>query len=137
MFHLYTSNKQEILLEELGNVLQCPLQNVMEPEFIMVQNTAMYHWLSMKLSERFGIVMRIRFPFPNDFVSQLFDRCFAKDEINMIQYQKDVLVWRLVHILGDNIHESALQVLHSYCKDDDTGIKQYTLCAQLAELFDE
>jgi len=61
---LYTSNRLEILAEQLATVLSTPLASPMEPEIIVVQSQGMERWVSMELARHFGICANTKFPFP-------------------------------------------------------------------------
>jgi len=71
-FRVFTSNRLEILSDQLAQVLQQSLPSPFDPEVIVVQSKGMERWISLQLAERHGIWANCRFPFPNTFVREIF-----------------------------------------------------------------
>jgi len=75
---VFTSNRLEILADELGRVLQETLPSPFDPEIIVVQSKGMERWICLQLAERHGVCANCRFPFPNTFVREMF-QCVLKN----------------------------------------------------------
>ena len=71
-FRVFTSNRLEILADQLAQVLHEALPSPFDPEVIVVQSKGMERWISLQLAERHGICANGRFPFPNTFVREIF-----------------------------------------------------------------
>jgi len=50
---IHTSNKMEILLDHLAEVLNEPVGPVLSQEAIVVQSQGMSRWISMELAKKF------------------------------------------------------------------------------------
>ena len=70
--HLYTSNRMEILAEQLARVIRTPLPTPLTPEIIVVQSRGMERWIAMELAGFNGVSANCSFPFPNAFLDSVF-----------------------------------------------------------------
>ena len=73
---LFTSNRLETLADTLAEMLREPLASVLDEEIIVVQSKGMERWVSMQLARRHGICANFRFPFPNAFIHEIFQKVF-------------------------------------------------------------
>ncbi|MBW1842168.1 MAG: exodeoxyribonuclease V subunit gamma, partial [Deltaproteobacteria bacterium] len=63
--NIYSSNRLEILAEDLARIVKTPLSSPLEPEVIVVQSRGMERWVSMEIARHNGICANSIFPFPN------------------------------------------------------------------------
>jgi exodeoxyribonuclease V gamma subunit len=137
---LHQSNKTEILLDCLIEVLDTPLSNPLTPETIVVQSKGMERWISLKLAERLGCCANIRFPFPNAIVQSLFNYLLPDLNLsNEVQsYDMDVMTWKLMRTIPTFLDQTSFAQLASYLKQDAiTDLKQIQLCERIADTFEQ
>jgi exodeoxyribonuclease V gamma subunit len=137
---LHQSNKTEILLDCLVEILNTPLSNPLIPETIVVQSKGMERWISLKLAERLGCCANIRFPFPNAIVQSIFNYLLPELHLdNDIQaFEMDVMTWKLMRAIPNFLDQTSFAQLASYLKQDTiTDLKQMQLCERIADTFEQ
>ena len=140
---LHQSNKTEILLDCLIEILNTPLSNPLAPETIVVQSKGMERWISLKLAERMGCCANIHFPFPNAIVQSLFDYLLPKlnlsNDIEKVQdFDLDVMTWKLMRTIPSFLNQTSFSQLTNYLTQDAiTDLKQIQLCERIADTFEQ
>ncbi len=134
--NLYTSNRMEILVEHLSDVLKSPLKQPLVSEIILVQSKGMERWLSMELAKRHGICANVRFPYPIHFVHGLF-REIHPDLPDHSPYEPIIVSWDIMRILPSLLNNPAFQVIKSYLGGGVYDLKQFQLSVRVADLFDQ
>lgn len=133
LFHIYSSNRQEILLDHLVEILRSPLPNPMATEYIMVQHQGIQRWLSIQLALKKGILANTRFLFPNEVVELAFKKVIPG-------YGKALgvehLQWRLFEKLLTLPNDSAFDILRRY-QGENREDSAFQLAGNLAALFDQ
>lgn len=133
---LYTSNRLEVLADELAGVLRRP-GDPLKPDIIIVQSRGMERWLSMALAQRNGIVANCQFPFPNAFIENIFGLLFDFDPHDN-PYDPRVLTFRITGALPGLIkRHAAFDAFRTYLKDDARGVKGYQLASEISDLLDQ
>ncbi len=132
-FTIYTSNRMELLVEYLAQVLRRQPLPPLVPETVVVQSQGMARWLAMELAGRYGVWANGSFPFPNAFLGQLFARILGEKPA-LDQWQRPVLAWRLMDLLPELRQEQAFGPVAAYAT---TPLKSYQLSTALADLFDQ
>ena len=124
----HTSNRLELLVDELVLVLGEPLSSPMASETIVVQSKGMERWLSLQLSRRLGVWSNCHYPFPNTVVSQVFDAVIprAAEERG---FDRDVIAWRTTELLPTCLAEPAFASLRGYLAGRDRSLKLHQLCS--------
>jgi len=134
-FFLYTSNRLEVLIDILAEIVRKPRQNTLEPETLIVQSRGMEHWISMQLAEKLGIWANCRFPFPNSFVQETITKALPnKDTSDIVDAQR--LTWKLMNILSNIPDIPQFSLLHRYLSDK-RQMKRYQLASRIADVFDQ
>ncbi|MCU0579117.1 MAG: exodeoxyribonuclease V subunit gamma [Desulfobacterota bacterium] len=133
---LYSSNRLEVLAENLAAVLGAAPVSPLEPEFILVQSRGMEHWVSLELARRLGVCANIRFPFPNHFVSLVF-AAFSGAGREASSFNPHRLSWRIMDLLPGCLADPAFQALGNYLADDPSHLKKFQLAQRLAFLYDQ
>ena len=113
MIRLFTSNRLEILAENLVEVLRQPLSFPLDQEVIVVQSRGMEHWLSMQVAKHQGICCNTRFPFPNSFVREVFHNFLGEAEDHS-PFDPDVLIWRVMGLLPELKSQPGFEILNHY-----------------------
>ena len=97
-FHLHLSNRLEVLLENLAEVVSVPPSSPLESEVIVVQSQGMEKWLTQQLAVRLGIWANCRFPFPNNIVEELF-HCAGFREYLHSPFTTEFMTWKIFSVL--------------------------------------
>jgi exodeoxyribonuclease V gamma subunit len=133
---IYTSNRMEILAEQLAQIIRKPLPSPLAPEIIVVQSRGMERWISMRLAEFNGISANCSFPFPNAFLESIFKK--VKPDLPEISpFDPAVLTFRLMRIIPQCLNLNGFENLKSYLADDNNQLKLFQLSGKIADLFDQ
>ncbi|MFB3926909.1 MAG: exodeoxyribonuclease V subunit gamma, partial [Syntrophales bacterium] len=133
---LYTSNRLEILVEELAALVGSPLADPFKSEFVVVQSKGMERWISMELARIHGVCANIRFPFPDHFVGLVF-KAFFPDTSDGAAFDPAVMTWRIMRVLPSLVEKRVFRELRHYLSGDDTGVKLFQLSEKIAAVFDQ
>ncbi|MCX5847609.1 MAG: exodeoxyribonuclease V subunit gamma [Deltaproteobacteria bacterium] len=133
---LYTSNRMEILVKLLADVLKVPLNHPLASEIILVQSKGMERWLSMELSQRNGICANVRFPYPIHFVHNLFQEILP-DVPDHSPYEPMIMSWDVMRVLPSMLDNPEFQAIKTYFGGADIDLKLFQLSVRIADLFDQ
>jgi len=133
---VFESNRLEILVECLTEVLDEPLASPLEQEYIVVQSKGMERWLSMKLAQAFGIWGNCRYPFPNAMIHELI-RAVVPDIPDGTPFDPKILAWRIMKRLPACSLRPGFESLRNYLGDDAGSLKHLQLAERLANTFDQ
>ena len=133
---LFTSNRLEILADTLAEVLRKPLASVLDEEIIVVQSKGMERWVSMQLSQRHGICANYRFPFPNAFVHEVFQKVIP-DLPERSDFDPKTMTWRIMKLLPSCIRKPGFESLRAYLGDTQRNLKRFQLSERIADTFDQ
>jgi exodeoxyribonuclease V gamma subunit len=135
--HIYTSNRMEILAEQLAQIVRTPLPSPLAPEIIVVQSQGMERWIAMQLAEFNGISANCSFPFPNAFLESIFKK--VKPDLPEISpFDPAVLTFRLMRIIPNCLKLNGFENLRAFLADDNNQqLKLFQLSGKIADLFDQ
>jgi exodeoxyribonuclease V gamma subunit len=133
---LHTSNRLEILAEQLAQVVSTPLASPMQPEIILVQSKGMERWVSMELARHNGICANCRFPFPNHFAHRVF-REFIPDLEETSPFSPEIMTWKIMEALPRLVNMKGFENLRSYLSGESAELKRFQLSQRIAELYDQ
>jgi exodeoxyribonuclease V gamma subunit len=136
VMNLYTSNRLEILSEELARVLSNPLPSPLQQEIILVQSKGMERWVSMELAQYHGICANCRFPFPNHFVQALF-REVIPDLEEISPYAPEIMTWTVMKALPHYLKKEGFEDLNHYLSEGAVDLKLFQLAQRVAGLYDQ
>jgi exodeoxyribonuclease V gamma subunit len=134
--HIYTSNRMEILAEQLARVIRTPLSEPLATETVVVQSRGMERWISMRLAEFNGISANTSYPFPNAFLENIF-KTIKPDLPDLSPFDPSVIAFRLMRIIPRCLKRKEFEILKSYLVEDDNQLKLYQLSTRIADLFDQ
>lgn len=137
-FHLYSSNKAEILAEQLAeNIYLRPEGDLFEPETVVVQTQGMAAWLKLELGEKAPIAANLKFPFLNAFILSVLEKAFPggdfHDSLKMMS--QNYMSWRIFGILTES--PQRYPELHSYLSAGNAALRTFQLSEKIAGLFDQ
>jgi len=135
-FRVFTSNRLEILADQLARALREPLPSPFDQETIVVQSKGMERWICLQLAERHGICSNCRFPFPNTFVHEIF-QSVLKNIPKPSLFDPQVMTWRVMKALPSLIEDPAFEALRIYLESGRSDLKRFQLSQRIADLFDQ
>ena len=137
MLFVYRSNRLERLADALAEVIKDPLSSPLAPEWICVQTQGVGTWLSMALSERFGVWANGHHPFPRAVIETLLFSTLENSETERFWSNTNALAWGIMAILPDFLNRPEFFSLKHYLDDDPHGVKRYQLAYRIARAFDQ
>ncbi|WP_392563431.1 exodeoxyribonuclease V subunit gamma [Orbus wheelerorum] len=136
MFTIYHSNQLDLLKSLTAQLIKRqPLSSVFDKEVILVQSQGMGQWLQIQLAEELGICANIDYPFPTQFVWDIY-RIFYPDLPKKNNFSADFMFWVLFAILPDLVKTPNFIALKHYFKQHNEQ-KYYQLASCIADLFDQ
>ena len=135
--HIYTSNRMEILAEQLAQIVRTPLPSPLASEIIVVQSRGMERWIAMQLAQFNGISANCSFPFPNAFLESIFKK--VKPDLPEISpFDPAALTFRLMRIIPKCLKLNGFENLRAFLADDNNQqLKLFQLSGKIADLFDQ
>ena len=134
--HLFTSNKQEILLSafsEISNTLG-PLNT----RSIVTSGKGIRNWIKQELARMNGISANLQFFSPEQLVWQLAKPLLPRNfQITGNPFSKERMAWKIREVLAEVISEypNEFDLVISYLEDGDP-LKRIQLCWEIAGVFD-
>ncbi len=135
-FKVFTSNRLEILVQQLAQEMRAPLSSPLEKDLVIVQSQGMSRWVSMELARINHICANCFFPFPNAFLNYLGQQLLPGVSESPM-FETHALTFRIMKVLPECLHKSAYGTLRSYLSDDQAGVKLFQLSSKIADLFDQ
>ncbi len=134
-FRVHQSNRLERLAEVLADCCQAPLHSAFAAESIVVPNTGMQRWLSLRLAERLGICANVRFALPAAFAWDVWKRVLD-DVPDAAAFSAPVLAWRIFGALEEAGDTPAFAPLRAALGAADE-LQRFELAAHVADVFDQ
>jgi len=133
---IYTSNRLEILASKLAQIVKKPLASPFVQETIVVQSLGMERWVSMELASCNGISANSYFPFPNQFLQDIFKRIIP-DLPDYSPFESAAMTFKMMKILPECLHITEFESIKSYLKDDINQLKLFQLAEKIADTFEQ
>ena len=135
MFALYTSNRTEVLAEQLASVIsETGGQDLFTKALFLVQSREMERMLGHFLADRFGVWGNSKYLLPMQFIEHVCRT--LKLDLDSGAFDRSVLTWRLELLLRD-LEDQALLPLKMYLSGPHRDLKRYQFARQLANLYDQ
>ncbi len=134
---ILTSNRMEVLIERLAEMLRVPLASSLTPEIIVVQSRGMERWLSLELARLNGISGNVRFPFPNAFLESMFQAISNGDPARSSPFDPDIMTFRIMGLIEKHADRPDFEALRNFLTEDPGGEKRYQVSCKIADLFDQ
>lgn len=120
-----------------------PLEN----EVILVQSNGIAQWLKLALAADAspdgteggcGIATALEFSLPSRFLWQVYRAVLGKARVPEVSpFDKSRLIWRLMRLLPERLHEPAYAPLRRFLQNDVDLRKRFQLSERLADLLDQ
>ena len=134
--NIFTSNRLEILAEQLSKIIVQPVSSPLYTETIVVQSKGMERWLLMELAKKNGISANCRFPFPNAFLQEIFSKLLP-DLPEVSLFEPDIMAFKIMRILPGCLDLPGFESLKNYLEDDKKSLKIFQLSEKIADTFDQ
>ncbi|OCG00466.1 exodeoxyribonuclease V subunit gamma [Gilliamella sp. wkB112] len=137
MFTIYHSNQVDLLKSLVSELMRLqPLNEVFVPDQVIVQSQGMAQWLQIELANDIGIVANISFPFPTEFIWQIY-QTLLPDAPTENSYNTESMTWQLYSLLPKVIERPEFVTIKQYLSVDTQDRKQFQLATRIARLFDQ
>ncbi|MCP4366595.1 MAG: exodeoxyribonuclease V subunit gamma [Deltaproteobacteria bacterium] len=133
---IYTSNRLEILVRQLAKIVREPLSSPFIQETIVVQSLGMERWVSMELASYNRICANSYFPFPNQFLQDIFKKIIP-DLPEYSPFELSTMTFKMMKILPECLHIPEFESIKSYLKDDINQLKLFQLAERIADTFEQ
>lgn len=135
-FHLYTSNRIELLADKLAEILSHEPPPPMAQEIIVIPSGGMERFVSFTLANRQQICANTYFPFPNAFIHYIFKTLFP-DIRERSLFSQEILTWKIMELLPAFLNKKGFEQISQYVSNDPTQVKLFQLSGKIAYLFDQ
>ena len=134
--NIFTSNKLEILAEQLAQLVKTSVSSALAAEIIVIQSTGMARWISLELARHNGICANIRFPFPNSFLEEIAKQAMP-DFREPAPFDPDLMTFKIMKLLPECARLPGFERLKAYLADDAAHLKRLQLSSKLADIYDQ
>lgn len=140
---LLHGNHSEVLRDALFTWIAAHPLSPLENEVILVQSSGINQWLKLALARDkseggIGISAALDIKLPECFFWQVYRAVLGKDLVpELSQFDRPLLIWRLIRLLPELLHEPVFAPLMHFLKDDSDMRKLQQLAQRLADLFNQ
>lgn len=141
-FMVLHSNQLEGLRTLLLAHLESQPLDPLTPEIILVQSNGMKNWVERALAEHLGICAGTELTLPATLIWRLYRQVLGPERVPAdMPLDESALVWRLMRLLPQHLHLPSFVTLARYVRPTDAAsgidpLRLYSLCAELADVFD-
>jgi exodeoxyribonuclease V gamma subunit len=136
MLNVWQSNRLERLADRLAEIVRAPVGPPLSPETIVVQNSGMKRWLSMRLATRLGICANVSFPLPAELLWGIF-RTLLPDVPESPSVEPSATTWAIMGLLSRLEPDSRFAPVHAYLGSavELPEVARYELARRIADVF--
>lgn len=131
---LHRSNRAEVLVAKLAEVVAAPVGGPFDSECIVVQGKGMERWLTMELSKRHGVWANPDFPFARGIVERAFGALLP--DVGQHTWDSAGLTWAVAKGLLAHANKPGFEPTDAYLRGDVDHRKLLQLAERVATLFD-
>jgi exodeoxyribonuclease V gamma subunit len=147
MLRVHRSERADLLVEALGDLLLDPLNDAMAAEVIAVPTRGVERWLTQRLSHRLGaapgggdgICANVEFPFPGSLVGEAVSIACGFDPKDD-PWPPDRSVWPLLELVDEHLGQKWLEPLAEHLRAGSPGgaghLRRFATVRHLADLYD-
>lgn len=125
-----------MLADGLARLLAVPAPDPFAEELVLVPAKGIERWLSQRLSDRLGVCAGVRFRSPRSLIAEI------TGTVDNDPWSPDALVWPLLTVIDENLHQSWAVPLASHLGAFEAGEerelrqgRRYAVARRLAGLF--
>ncbi len=125
-----------MLADGLARLLAVPAPDPLAEELVLVPAKGIERWLSQRLSDRLGVCAGVRFRSPRSLIAEI------TGTVDNDPWSPDALVWPLLTVIDENLHQSWAVPLASHLGAFEAGEerelrqgRRYAVARRLAGLF--
>jgi exodeoxyribonuclease V gamma subunit len=133
---IITSNRMDLLIEQLAAWMRAAAGPPLLPETIVVQSRGMERFVSMELARRNGISANLQFPFPNAFLEAAF-RAVCPELPERSPFEPAILAFRIMARIPERLSEPDFAPLKGFLDEDHRSAKLHQISHRVADLFDQ
>jgi exodeoxyribonuclease V gamma subunit len=133
---LHTSNRLEILADQLAQLLSDTPASPFTPETVVVQSHGMRRWLAQELAQRLDICANVEFPFPQNFFRRLLETIFPEAEASL-RYEREMMTWRVMQLLPALMRKKEFAAVARYLEGEKRERRAFQLAQKIAGVFDQ
>jgi exodeoxyribonuclease V gamma subunit len=133
---VYRSNRLERLAEALAEQLAEPPEDPFAAECILVPGRGVAQWLSLELSQRFGVWANVLYLYPRNFVGWALERVLESPAAGLGAFDPERLLWSIVSTLRPLLERPEFEAIQRYVSADASDVRYFELCRRIASTFD-
>ncbi|MDT8445375.1 MAG: exodeoxyribonuclease V subunit gamma [bacterium] len=134
---LYRSNQIEALRDALVKNLSKPLEDPFEPEWLVTQNPGMTKWLTLQLSEAFGVWAHAQWYFPKRLIERVFWLVLGPVAKGLNHWSRESMSLALLSLFDELPDEERYAPLQAYLHRRPGRDSALELAQKVAYLFDQ
>jgi exodeoxyribonuclease V gamma subunit len=133
---IYRSNRLERLAEALGQHLSEPPDHPLASECILVPGRGVAQWLSLELSQRFGVWANVLYLYPRNFVGWALERVLGQPAGELQALDPERLLWSICGSLRPLLDRPEFETIRRYVTGVAGDVRYFELCRRIATTFD-
>lgn len=134
---VHRSNRTEVLVETLAELVATPPADPFTPETIVVQGPGMARWLGLELAARLGVWANHAFPFPRAFIELVSTAMLGEPPAAAAAFAPEALSWAIAAELPRQRAAARFAPVARFLDGDNAGSKLLPLAGRVANLFDQ
>lgn len=138
MLYLYQSSGLKLLAVNFLEATQKSGSNVLQPDFVVLQNSQMKRWLQKFIAREKGIAANIQAHLPGQFIWDLYHQMDSTLPATL-PCEREPMQFSIFEILQSGEHAKQLQPLYDYMQaggKDSEPERAWNLSGRIADLFD-
>ncbi len=145
MLHVHRSDRADVLVSMLAELVAVPLDDPMTPEIVSVPTRGIERWLTQRLAGTLGaspgghdgVCANVDFPFPGTLVSSALALA-SGTEPKADPWLPERAVWPLIEVVEEHFDDPWLAPLAQHITNSETvaASKRFASIRHVADLFD-
>ncbi len=135
--YVHRSNRAEVLVEVLAEVVARPLPDPTVAECIVVEGRGMERWLSMQLAQRLGVWANPDFPFPRHLILRTLGDLLPAEDAAQSPFEPEILMWSIADLQSQYLDRPEFAEIRMYLAGDERGVRRIQLAERIARTFDQ
>lgn len=133
---LHLSNRFESLADALAADLAGEQGDPLGSTAVVVSSAETARWLSMRIAERTGLAMGLRYPFPRGVIDELMSSLLGSGRRCSPGFGRDAMMWWAYDVLPRHLDHPAFDPVRNYLRDG-SPLRRFELARRIASLLDQ